>query len=592
MSPAGESSRDLRMPDRFEREPMLVLTAAEMRAVDRRAIEDHGQRLEQLMERAGVGALMAMEAHYGDLRGYRVAVVCGKGHNGGDGLVLARRLARRGAEVKVALLAPVAELPGVVAANARALIEAGVSPVEKTTAEEIEAWLLATRWDHAVDAMLGTGSRGPLSGAYAQAARALERLRSLGTRVVALDFPSGLDADRGTVEGPSVTADLTVTFAYPKRGHLLYPGRARCGALEIVDIGIPIEAAQAEGCRVELMTPRLAARLLPARSETAHKQQAGAGLLVGGSVGLTGAVSLAAEASLSAGIGLVVAAVPRSLNDALEARLTEPMTLPVEETAERALSKAALPALLERARRMTALGVGPGLGRGAEAPELVVGLLAGAGLPAVVDADGLNALALASDWHRSLRGEIVLTPHLGEMERLTGAPARELEAERVDAARRWAERWGVVVLLKGAPTVVAAPDGRATVNSTGNPGMASAGMGDVLTGCVLAFLAQGLSGYDAARLAAYVHGRAADRLSSRRGIALCVAGEVGLELPFALAELARIARRAAVPVPLPWRSLAPPAEVEAPFTLPRPSARGAGVSPAPAGTAPARGEPS
>jgi NAD(P)H-hydrate epimerase len=538
--------------------PLYVVTAAEMRALDSRASERHGISIALLMERAGAGAALAMEARFGDLRGFRVAVVCGKGNNGGDGLVLARHLARRGAHVRVAALAPHEELPAAAAANARALAEAGVRVETASSPEAIEAWLLASRWDHVVDAMLGTGARGELSGAYGAAARSFERVRSLGARVTALDLPSGVDADRGAAGGSHVTADLTVTFACLKRAHVLYPGRALSGVIEIVDIGIPPEAAEAEACRVELMTPRLAASLLPVRSWTAHKRAAGAGLLVGGSVGLTGAVVLAAEASLAAGIGLVVAAVPSSLNDPLESRLTEPMTLPVSETAERAISKSALPALLERARGLSALAVGPGLARGDEAPELVLGLLAGAGLPTVVDADGLNALARSPDWHRSAGGPVVVTPHLGEMSRLTGRSADELERTRIDSALEWARRWGVVVLLKGAPTVIASPDGRGTVNPTGNPGMASAGMGDVLTGCVLTFLAQGLPAYDAARLAAYLHGRAGDRLCERRGVAVAVAGEVSRELPAALAELARIARRRAVPLPLPSARIPPP----------------------------------
>jgi NAD(P)H-hydrate epimerase len=543
---------------------LLVLTAAEMRAVDARAAREHGLAVELLMERAGAGAVAAMEAHFGDLRGYRVAVACGRGHNGGDGLVVARRLAERGAAVEVGVLAPLAELAGAVAANARALVAAGVTPVERTAPRAIADWLAGKRWDYAVDALLGTGSRGPVQGAFAEAVAALNQARSRGARVVALDLPTGLDADTGAPGEPCVTADLTVTFAYLKRGHVLYPGRRHAGAVEVVDIGIPPAAAEAEGCRVELLTPRLAAELAPRRPDTAHKGTSGHGLLVGGSVGFTGAVSLAAEAALAAGLGLVYAAVPASVNDALEARLTEPITFPVAETAGRAIAKAALPALLERAARVSALAVGPGLGQDAEAPELVLGLLERVRLPAVVDADGLNALARVPEWWKRVAGPLVLTPHLGEMARLTGSTPAALEAARIDAALEWAASWGAIVLLKGAPTVVAAPDGRATVNPSGNPGMASAGMGDVLTGCILAFLAQGLSPYDAARLGAFVHGRAADRLVARRGVALVLAGEVGREIPGTLAELARLAGVSPLPPSLPARPVLPPPETRAP----------------------------
>ena len=545
--------------------PLWILTAAQMRAVDARAAREPGLPVALLMERAGAGALAAMEARFGDLRGYRVAVLCGRGHNGGDGLVLARRLAARGAAVEAAVLAPRAELGGVVADNAAALVAAGVPLVEIADAAGLERWLGERPWDYAADALLGTGARGAPAGLFADAVAALNRARERGTRVVALDLPTGLDADTGAAAEPCVAADLTVTFGYLKRGHVVYPGRRLCGAVEVVDIGIPPAAAVAEGCRVELFGPRAAAALAPRRAETAHKGSAGHGLLVGGSVGLTGAVALASEAALRAGLGLVYAAVPASLDEALEARLTEPITVPVAETAARAIAPAAVPAIAERARGVDALAVGPGLGRHPEAPELVLALLACAEVPVVVDADGLNALAATPEWWQRARGPLVVTPHLGEMSRLTGVPVAKLEQTRLDAAADAAARWGVTVLLKGAPTVVAAPDGRVTVNPSGNPGMASAGMGDVLTGCVLAFLAQGLAPYDAARLAAYVHGRAADRVCARRGVALCLAGEVGRELPAALAELARVAGAPALPPPLPASRRLPPADTEVPW---------------------------
>jgi NAD(P)H-hydrate epimerase len=346
---------------------------------------------------------------------------------------------------------------------------------------------------------------------------------------------------------------------------VLYPGRRVAGAVEVVDIGIPPAAAEAEGCRIELFTPRLAAELLPRRPETAHKGTVGHGLLVGGSVGLTGAVALASEAALASGLGLVYAAVPASLNDALEARLTEPITVPVAETPRRCIAESALPALLDRAEGVSAVALGPGLGRDPEASDLVLGLLSGIELPCVIDADGLNALARSPEWWKKAHAPLVLTPHLGEMSRLTGAPPAALEGARLDAALTWAARWGVTLVLKGAPTVIAAADGRATVNPSGNPGMASAGMGDVLTGCILALLAQGLAAYDAARLGAYVHGRAADRIVARRGIALVLAGEVGREIPATLAELARLSGAAVLPPALPARPLQPPPETQMPW---------------------------
>jgi len=529
-----------------------VLTAAEMREVDERATRDFCIPVERLMESAGAGALAAMERRFGDLHGFRVAVVCGKGHNGGDGLVLARLLAARGADVHAALVAPRDELDGVVARVAARLIETRASLFEEhPSAESIEGFLAGKRWDFVVDALLGTGSRGAPGGAYAAAVRGMLSARARGARIVALDLPTGVDADSGAVHDPCVSADLTVTFACLKRGHVLYPARAHAGVVDLADIGIPGAAIAAGKPAIAWLRAEAAAALLPARSWAAHKGSVGHGLVVGGSPELLGAVVLSAEAAVAAGIGLAVLAVPRSLQLAVHARVTEPITLPLEETSGGRLARRAVPALLERARAVAAMAIGPGLGHESETVDAVMALLEGSEAPRVIDADGLNALALTKSWKKRVGANAVLTPHLGEMSRLTGVSAADLEAERIESARRWAREWGVVLVLKGAPTVTASPAGSVTVNATGNPGMASAGMGDVLTGLVLAFLAQGLAPYDAARLAVYAHGRAGDRCALRNGIALTRAGLVVEEIPETLGELAGLAGRSVLPPGLP-----------------------------------------
>jgi NAD(P)H-hydrate epimerase len=383
----------------------------------------------------------------------------------------------------------------------------------------------------------------------------IREARGRGARVVAIDLPTGIDADSGRAQTPSVDADLTVTFACLKRGHVLYPGRRAAGAIELADIGIPDAAVRAVAPAVELLHAGSAARLLPVRGDTAHKGSVGHGLIVGGSPELVGAVVLSAEAAVNAGTGLVVAAVPRGVQAAVHARVTEPITFPLEETSDGRLARRGVPALVERAGAVTAMAVGPGLGRGGETVDAVMALLEAVATARVIDADGLNALAATKGWKKKVGGACVLTPHLGEMSRLTGVPAADLEADRIESARHWAREWGVVVVMKGAPTVTAAPDGRLTVNPTGNPGMASAGMGDVLTGTVLALLAQGLEPYDAARLAVWVHGRAGDRVAERHGVALCRAGLVAAELPATLGELVALDGRQALPPSLPSGSI-------------------------------------
>jgi NAD(P)H-hydrate epimerase len=518
---------------------LFVLTAAEMRAADAAAVRA-GTPVGTLMERAGAGAVTAIERRFGGLRGFRVHVVCGKGNNGGDGFVVARLLAERGARVEVRRLE--SEL-GADAQAAFARYEGAVVDHAPARAP-----------DFVIDAVLGTGARGPLPLAYEEALRAA--CASPVTRVIALDLPTGLDADRGRpLEGGTFVqrADLTVTFAHLKPAHVLYPGRALCGAIEVVDIGV--EPAP-ESKPVELATEDMVATLLPRRKSTAHKGDAGRVLTVGGSAGLTGAIVLASMSALRAGAGYVTAAVPESVNDAIESAMIEAMTWPLPEAPERSLAAGAAPMIVARSREVQALALGPGLSRAPESADLARRVLAESAAPVVLDADALNAFAgktaLLAPSHR--RSPLVMTPHLGELSRLTGLAPAALEEARLDLARRFAEEWGAVLVMKGAPTVVAAPTGEATVNPTGNPGMATIGMGDVLTGVIAAFLAQGLSPYDAARAGAYVHGLAADLAHARVGTLGLVAGDVSAALPQALHRLQHAGME-----PLPQTRLAPAA---------------------------------
>lgn len=519
---------------------MLLVTAQEMRALDRATIEGGHAAGELLMERAGAGVAAAMERRYGALLGLRVLVLCGAGNNGGDGFVAARHLRARGAVVHVALLAE----PGKVTGDARLHLDrltaaTGTAPCVATD-EPALARAIATRdhWDFALDALLGTGARGEPAGMLAAGVQALRELDEQGTRVVAVDLPTGVDADTGAIARRAVRADLTVTFAAPKRGHLLYPGRAFAGALEVVDIGLDPAALAAAAVPVTLATPADMAALLRGRDPRAHKVSVGRVLVVGGAAGLTGAVTLAARAAMRAGAGYVQAAVPASLNDVLEVKLTEEMTLPMPETAARSLAASAGDAILRHIGHVDAVALGSGLSRDPDSAALARHVAGTCERPLVLDADGLNAFAGHRDLlERPAPGPRVYTPHLGEMERLTGVPAPELESRRIDAAREWASRWRCVLVLKGAPTVVATPDGRASVNPTGNPALATAGTGDVLTGIIAALLAQRLPAADAARLGAWVHGLAADRIVAARGAWGLVAGDLCEALPSTFAAL-------------------------------------------------------
>ncbi len=532
---------------------MLLLTADEMRRLDRATIEGGVLPGLELMERAGAGVVAALERRHGSPLGLRVLVLCGPGNNGGDGFVAARHLRAHGADVAVGLLGARDRVRNDALAHLVAL-EATGQAVTALTGEADLARLTGARdaWDFALDAVLGTGARGEPEGMVAAAVQVLRELDERGTHVIAVDLPTGVNADTGAIARRAVRADLTVTFGAPKRGHFLYPGRAFCGALEIVDIGLVTADADPAGFPFTLATAGEIALLLPQRDPRAHKGSVGRVLIAGGSPGLTGAVTLAARAATRAGAGYVQCAVPAGLHDVLEVKLTEEMTLPMPQGPDRTLAAAAAEPILERAAQADVLVVGSGLSRDPAAAALARRLVADSPCPLVLDADGLNAFqwrteplnATRAAWSPTApqgraRVTRVLTPHLGEMSRLTGVPPADLEARRLDACREWAMKWGCVLVLKGAPTVVAGPDGRASVNPTGNPGMATAGMGDVLTGIVAALLAQGLAPYDAARAAVFAHGMSADECTRAIGPVGFSAGDVAAALPRVLAALLR-----------------------------------------------------
>ncbi|HTM58461.1 MAG TPA: NAD(P)H-hydrate dehydratase, partial [Candidatus Udaeobacter sp.] len=397
-------------------------------------------------------------------------------------------------------------------------------------------------WDFALDALLGTGARGEPEGLMAAGVEALRVLDERGTRVVAVDLPTGVDADHGAIARRAVRADLTVTFGAPKRGHFLYPGRAFTGALEVVDIGLAPPPPGDEAFGVEVATHDTMAARVALRDPRAHKGSVGRVLVIGGSPGLTGAVALAARGATRAGAGYVQMLVPAGLQDVLAIKLTEEMAIAADETASGTLASSAEKAAMERAAAADAVVLGSGLSREPDSLELARRLAREIPRTVVVDADALNAIAAGRDRMKLLadaRGPRILTPHLGEMSRLTGLEPDALERERIDLARRFAGEWNTVLVLKGAPTVTAAPDGRALVNPTGNPGMATAGAGDVLAGVIAALASSGLPLYEAAGLGVYVHGMAGDRRAREHGPLGLAARDLAEGLPGALFELIR-----------------------------------------------------
>jgi NAD(P)H-hydrate epimerase len=508
----------------------LVLTAAQMRAADRAAIDGLAVPSLLLMENAGGGvAELVLRAG----RGRRITVVCGAGANGGDGFVVARHLALAGASVRALLVVPPARVTGDAAVMLGALERLGAVPVEDGSAwPDPEAWRAHLAGaDVVVDAVFGTGLRADVTGVPAAAISAMNAAPGFK---VAVDIPSGLDADTGRARGVAFRADLTATMGARKLG-LVVDAEAPVGRVEVVDLGVPIAPPAASGpfC-FWLDGPGGSALLgaLPRRRAVAHKGDAGHLLVVAGSAGKTGAAALAGRAALRSGAGLVTLASTAAGQAALDAKVLELMTARYADgdDADPARSAAALTSLAER---MRAVAIGPGIPNGAGMTAVVRDLGAHLPVPMVIDADGLNLLA--TDAGRVLAAAPaprVLTPHPGEMARLSGKPIAEVQADRVGVARQLAASTRAVVVLKGARTVVAAPDGAAFINATACGALATAGSGDVLTGVVGALLAQGMDALEAALAAVYLHGAAGEELAARFGVGL-MAGD----LPDAIAGL-------------------------------------------------------
>jgi NAD(P)H-hydrate epimerase len=495
------------------------------------------------MENAGRQAVAAMEAAFEDLATSRVAVLCGRGNNGGDGFVVARTLLQRGIDTAVFLLGSVAEVRGDARTNLEVLGRIGVTVIEIADAQEWELHLTElSECDLIVDAMLGTGLRGPLSGLLETV---VADVNGLGLPIVAIDLPTGVSADSPALEGVAVEASMTVTLAAPKIPLVLPPADSHAGDLVIADIGIPpVVVDELDGPHLELLTRERMREIVPARAADSHKGDFGRVLIVAGSAGRTGAAHLAALGALKSGAGLVTVATPRSCLPIVAAMAPEYMTEPLDETAIGTVDFGAVDHVLELAADVIAIG--PGLGRAPGTAAFVHAVLERAGVPVVLDADALNAFA--GDPDRLVgRDEIgvVITPHPGEMSRLLQISAEDLQRDRVFHARAFAAAHRVHVVLKGHRTVIAAPDGRTFLNLTGNAGMATGGTGDVLTGMIAAWFAQLLDVEAACKLAVYLHGTAGDLAEADEGEVALVAGDVARRLGDAVLELTARRRKPA-----------------------------------------------
>lgn len=512
-----------------------VVTASQMRQLDRRATEEYGIPSLLLMENAGVQAVLELERAFPHLTRSRVAVVCGKGNNGGDGLVVARHLFDRGITVEVFLLARQVEIKGDAGTNLDIIRKLGAPIYEVTTSQEIEAIRGAIeRADVVVDAILGTGTTGPAKGLFGEA---IDLLNRSGKPIVALDIPSGLNSDEGVIPEPSINAVLTVTFGLPKRGLILYPAASCAGRVVTVDIGLPRQLLTDPLLDVSLVQAEDLVSALPPRDPNAHKGTYGHVLVLAGSPGKTGAAAMCALSVLRIGAGLVTLALPESLNDAMEAKLTEVMTEPLPETRERTIAHAALERVLDLMQGKRVIAIGPGLSIHPETAELIRAVVKTAKAQIVVDADGINALGPNLEMLRDVALPPILTPHPGELARLLGVDRDEVARHRIPIAQKVATSFGVHLVLKGARTLIANPEGRVAINMTGNPGMATGGTGDVLTGLIAGLLAQGVSAGLAVKAAVYLHGLAGDLAAEAVGQEAMVASDLMAQIPEAIRQL-------------------------------------------------------
>ncbi len=526
---------------------MKILTAAQMGEVDRLTTERYNVPGILLMENAAARTVEAVEEKLDSVTGKRALIVCGRGNNGGDGAAIARQLYIRGASVDLLLLGRIDDAKGDARTNfeiARRIASDSNREfrlIEIENAGQFHEEARKQKYDIFFDAVLGTGLSRPAAGLYEEAINFLNDQSDQGF-IVAVDIPSGIDSDSAELPGPAVIAHLTVTFTAPKIASVLPPASLYGGELIVGRIGSPDGLINSSGSRLSLVEQEMVEEwlALSRRSPQANKGDAGKVLVVAGSQGKTGAACLVGESALRAGAGLVTVATPEGSQKVVAARiLTECMTEPLAETDSGTVSREAIDRALELASTRDVLALGPGLGSSEESTRTFVhALVMRRTCPAVIDADGLNSLV---PWAENLRGSrelpLILTPHPGEMARLTGKEISEVIKDRVEIARDFATAHSVIVVLKGSRTLIASPDGEVFVNPTGNSGMATGGTGDVLTGIIASLVAQRKDDPLAATIAAvYLHGLAGDLAASRAGIRAMIASDISAHIGDAFME--------------------------------------------------------
>jgi len=508
---------------------MYLVTAGEMREIDRQTIESYGLPSRILMENAGLGATRILLKKFKNLINKKVGIVAGRGNNGGDGFVIARYLAKKGIHITIYLLAKKSMFKGDAAENLKILAPLDITVIEvsnqKSLLKHTNSMLHQDIW---IDAILGTGLKSDVKGFLK---KIIEFINSFKKPVFSLDLPSGLNADTGQPCGACIQAHTTATFAFAKTGHLIFPGAIYSGNIEIVDIGIPKHIVEKIEPKQFLLTHELISSALQKRSPEAHKGATGHLLILAGSTGKTGAAAMTATSAMHSGAGLVTLGIPKSLNNILEGLVIEAMTIPLPEAEGGMLDERSLDKIIKLMVDKKCLALGPGLGNASGTKQLVIKIIQKCRIPIIIDADGLNSLIDNTDILKNLKNPIILTPHPGEMSKLIEKPVSFIQKNRISCARKFAKNFKVHVVLKGARTIIAHPDGKVFINPTGNPGMAAGGMGDVLTGIIAGFVTQGYSPEAAIHIGVYLHGATADILAKDIGPFGFLATEIMSAIP-------------------------------------------------------------
>jgi hydroxyethylthiazole kinase-like uncharacterized protein yjeF len=516
---------------------MYLVKAKEMQQMDRETIESFGIPGITLMESAGRGAYTMLVQTFPNIFLQKVGIIAGRGNNGGDAFVIARYLMEKNIHINVFILCKKNKITGDAKTNLGLLeklikknkVCSIIEIADENDFKKVKSKLL--HHDIFIDGILGTGLNSDVRGFFKEIIAAINNSKS---PVFSIDIPSGLNADTGKPMGISINATATATFAHPKPGHILHPGDKHTGELEVVDIGIPKFITEKFKPKLHLLEEKDIKILFPPRDSESHKGNFGHVLILAGSTGKTGAATLAANAAMRCGTGLVTLGIPESLNSSIEPQVIEPMTCPLPDNGRGILCESVFEKIIKIARDKNAIAIGPGIGTDKSAKKLVEKLIQTLDIPIIIDADGLNLISENLEILNKAKSDIILTPHPGEMARLCSTTTKEIQENRLESAQKFAKKFNITLVLKGSNTIISFAGKKTYVCPVGNSGMASGGMGDVLTGMIAGFKAQGFSSENASIAGVYIHGLCGDMLAESMGDLGFLASDMVKTIPLAI----------------------------------------------------------